>query len=178
MCDSGRLFSAGGAGSAPLSPGARAGRLASLILCVVCSMSAMSCRKHPAQPTVTIAGHAWRVELALTGAQRERGLSGRYFLDDSAGMLFIFGRPEVRTFHMLGCYVPLDIAFIGPDMRVVGVDTMEVEADRTAPLYKYSSRMPIQYVLEVNAGQLARYGVTVGEIVTFSPDIPHPTKAE
>ena len=168
MCDSERLF----------SPGARAGRLAGLILCFICSMSAMNCRKQTGRLTVTIAGHTWRVEPALTGAQRERGLSGLYILDDDAGMLFIFARPEVRTFHMLDCYIPLDIVFIGPDMRIVGIDTMEVEADPAAPMYKYSSRAAVQYVLEVHAGQLARYDVTVGEIVTFSPEIPHHAKAE
>lgn len=162
MCDSERLF----------SPGPRAGRLAGIILCLFCSMVAMSCRKQSVPPTVTIAGHTWRVELALTGAQRERGLSGRYNLDDDAGMLFIFAKAEVRTFHMINCYIPLDIAFIGQDMRVVRVDTMKVEADPTAPLYKYSSRTPVQYVLEVNAGQLARFDVNIGEIVTFSPNIP------
>ena len=151
-------------------------KLACLLVCLAFSAVSTSCRKQSSPPTVTLAGHTWTVELALTDVQRERGLSGRYNLDESSGMLFVFSRPKVRTFHMLECYIPMDIAFIGRDNRVVRVETMEVEADPASPLYKYSSPVPVQYVLEVNAGQLARFGVTVGEIMTFSPEIPLPTK--
>ncbi|KKK82793.1 hypothetical protein LCGC14_2799850 [marine sediment metagenome] len=63
-------------------------------------------------PTVTIRGHAWRVEVAATPERRYRGLAGRRRLADDAGMLFVFAEPERLEFCMRGCLIDLDIAFI------------------------------------------------------------------
>jgi uncharacterized membrane protein (UPF0127 family) len=131
----------------------------------------------PAAHTVEINGRTWRVELATTPEQRYRGLSGRKRLADDAGMLFIFPLPEVQDFCMRECLIPLDIAFIGADLRVVKTHTMAVEPDRLGTV-SYPSGLPAQYALEVPAGSLARAGVRVGQKVTFSPGIPSPVKAQ
>jgi uncharacterized membrane protein (UPF0127 family) len=92
-------------------------------------------------------------------------------------MLFIYPRPEVLEFCMRGCVVPLDIAFINSDLRVVRMHTMAVEPDRAGRV-SYSSQHPVQYALEVAGGSLGRLGVRVGDRVTFSAEIPSPAKAE
>ncbi len=127
------------------------------------------------QPQVTINGTTWKVELATTDYARQKGLSGRKSLVDGTGMLFIYPREKVMTFWMKDCLIPLDIAFIDKDMRVINIETMAVEPDgRTL----YSSSKPAQFALEVPAGALEKAGVQPGDKVNFSGDIPDPAKAD
>ena len=134
-------------------------------------------RKVPERPRVTINGRSWRVELAVTPGARYKGLSDRPKVPAETGMLFIYPAPQVLDFCMRDCLAPLDIAFIGADMRVVGTHTMPVEPygfdEKT-----YSSDTPVQYALEVAAGELAAAGVKPGDKVVFSADVPPAAKAE
>ncbi len=144
-------------------------------------MTAMTgCDRPAATPppaTVTIAGRTWTVELATTADARYEGLSNREQLPPGRGMLFIYPDANVREFCMRQCLIPLDIAFIGPDRRVVRMHTMEVEPYGFAEKV-YSSGVPMQYALEVPAGELAAAGVRVGDEVTFSPGVAAPAKAD
>jgi uncharacterized membrane protein (UPF0127 family) len=133
-------------------------------------------RTEPGPPTVTIRGTVWQVELATTVDQRYRGLSERSDMPDGRGMLFIYPAPAIRGFCMRQCLIDLDIAFIGPDRRVVQTYTMTVEPDGIGSV-AYSSQAPAQWVLETAAGALARAGVAVGDLVSFSSGVPEAAKA-
>jgi len=157
---------------------------ATLLSVTVAIMLSWGCGKprRPASPTqyaggVTIRGRTWQVELADTAELRYRGLSDRRELPEGAGMLFVYPAPQPMTFCMRKCLIPLDIAFIGSDLRVVNMCTMEVEPygldTRT-----YHSSAPAQFALEVPRGALAAAGVQVGDRVEFSSDIPPAAKAE
>jgi hypothetical protein len=117
-----------------------------------------------AGPQVRIAQGRWQVELAVTNGQRYQGLSGRTSIPDATGMLFVYPAARVRTYCMRGCPVPIDIAFIGADRRVVRTYTMAVEPDLAGQV-AYSSGNPARYVLEVAGGALARAGVRPGDAV-------------
>jgi len=86
-------------------------------------------------------------------------------------MLFIHERPQVLDYCMRGCVIPLDIAFIGSDLRIVATHSMSVEDGLTGRI-RYSSRVPAKYALEVRAGALKLAGVKIGQKVTFFGDIP------
>jgi hypothetical protein len=148
---------------------------------VAAMMLAAGCEKSPSttQPsaTVTIRGRSWQVELATTSDQRYQGLSDRKDLPAGRGMLFIYPQPQILDFCMRLCLIPLDIAFIGPDMRVVRICQMEVEP-YGFDTRRYSSEAPAQYALEVPKGALSAAGVKVGDKVEFSSDIPAAAKAE
>ena len=111
-----------------------------------------------------------KIELAQTGAQRERGLMYRPELAPDAGMLFIFTTPEHASFWMHNTQVPLDMVFAGSDLRVIGIipDT-EPYSDARLEVNGES-----QYVLEVNAGFCKAHGVSVGDRLEFSGFAPHP----
>ncbi len=61
------------------------------------------------------------VELAVTEAERERGLMARDALADDAGMLFLFPAPSRVGFWMKGTLIPLDIAYLDADGRVLDI---------------------------------------------------------
>ena len=157
-----------------------------LAMCAALAMPLGGCRRQPAGPAaattssgaqVAIAGRGvWTVELAVTAERRSKGLAGRDSLAAGHGMLFVFSGPVVRDFWMEGCHIPLDIAFISPDMRVVKTYRMAVEADRKGHVL-YSSQAPAQYALEMPAGELDRAGVRAGDSVSLT-GIPEAVKAQ
>ena len=107
------------------------------------------------------------VELAENEAQRVQGLMFRESLDENAGMLFVFEEDE-RTggFWMKNTLIPLSIAFIDKDSRIVSILDMEpCEAD---PCPLYDPGIPYAAALEVNQGAFAEWGVAKGDRITVT----------
>jgi len=120
--------------------------------------------------TVTIGEHTWKVALALTEDEKYEGLSGRSNLAPDEGMLFVYQEPDIRRFCMRDCEHPLDIIFIGFDMRVINTCEMTVEPDRAGDVL-YASSKPSMWALEVAGGTVKKLGISPGDKVTFY-DVP------
>lgn len=111
------------------------------------------------------AGMAWVIfaadtvvaEVASDPEARYRGLRFRRSLADGSGMVFLFDTPGPQQFTMSDTYIPLDIAFIGSDMAVGEILSME-------PLVEgpYTSGVHALFALEVPQGWFAAHGVDVG----------------
>jgi len=111
----------------------------------------------------------FRVELARTPEERERGLMYRDKLAADAGMLFIFERPAPQTFWMKNTLIPLDMIFIGADRTIVGI----VENAEPLTLTPRGVPEPSQFVLEIGGGLSARLGIRAGQHVLFRGfDVP------
>jgi uncharacterized membrane protein (UPF0127 family) len=102
---------------------------------------------------------SFRVELARTPGEHERGLMYRQRLAADAGMLFVFDRPSLQTFWMKNTLLPLDMIFIGGDRRIVGV----VSNAEPLTLTARGVEEPSQYVLEIGGGLAARLGIQAGQ---------------
>jgi uncharacterized membrane protein (UPF0127 family) len=105
----------------------------------------------------------FRVELARTEPEREKGLMYRDHLAPDAGMLFLFERSSVQTFWMKNTLIPLDMIFIATDHSIAGV----VANAQPLTLTARSVNEPSQYVLEIGGGLAARLGIRAGEHVEF-----------
>ncbi len=140
-------------------------------LCAICLTLPAGCNKPGNGAGVKIGSTRWTVELATNSFSRARGLSGRTTLPDGYGMLFVFTDSQVRTFWMRGCLIPLDVAFIDADLRIVQIHTMPAEPGQAGDVH-YSSVTPARYALEVPAGGLTRAGVKVGDKVSLIGNIP------
>ncbi|MDR2608952.1 MAG: DUF192 domain-containing protein [Treponema sp.] len=103
------------------------------------------------------------VEKAETDAERSRGLMYRRSLDDGKGMLFIFEEDEILSFWMKNTFIPLSIAFIASDGRIVEIHDMEAE-----DLSTIRSGYPCRYALEVPRGWFGRAGIAPGDVVLFN----------
>jgi len=97
-------------------------------------------------------------ELARTAAQREQGLMHRKNLKDGYGMLFIFDRDQILSFWMKNTLIPLSIAFIAYDGRIMEIHDMQ--PGNLNPVY--SSRS-VRYALEVPQGWFDRAGIIAGD---------------
>ena len=102
------------------------------------------------------------VEVADTRTEQARGLMERTELAENAGMLFVFDREEPRSFWLRNTLIPLSIAYIDAEGRIVDIQDME-PLDDVPP--GYVSAEPAQYALEVNKGFFAERGIQVGDTV-------------
>ena len=103
------------------------------------------------------------IEIAETYLERQQGLMYRTSLPDSIGMLFIFERPELRSFWMKDTYISLDILYVNENMEIVTIQRYtKPNSEESIQSYKYA-----QYVVEVIAGFCDKYGVKEGDIIQF-----------
>lgn len=106
-----------------------------------------------------------RVEVADTPERRARGLMGRRYLDEEAGMLFVFPEPTHGAFWMKDTLIPLSIAFLGEEGEITAILDMEPCAAEPCPRYRPPS--PYVAALEVRRGWFRRHGVAVGDRVEY-----------
>jgi len=104
------------------------------------------------------------VEVADTDQSRARGLMFRENVADGTGMLFVFDHDQVLTFWMKDTPVPLSIAYISSDGKII--DILDMEARSLKPVV--SSRS-VRYALEVPQGYFARVGIREGDSVIGLP---------
>jgi len=111
---------------------------------------------------LTIEGKAGKVivkaEIAVTDAQREQGLMYRKKLNDGEGMLFIFQSDQILSFWMKNTLVPLSIAYISYDGRILEIYDMQ-----PGNLDPVKSSRSVRYALEVPQGWFSRAGLGVGD---------------
>jgi uncharacterized protein len=133
------------------------------------SLCAFYCVANAAEPTVELKGHRFNIELALDAATQQRGLMFRDEMPTDHGMLFIFDRPNLQTFWMKNCRMPLDILYFDANYKLINVQQRVPpcrDADGTCPVYP--STGPAQYVLELNAGTAEKIGVKAGDALTVT----------
>src|SRR5260370_38053148 len=120
-------------------------------------------------PTIelTVAGHRLVAEVAATTDTRTTGLMNRFSLQPDHGMLFVFAEPQPLAFWMHNTYVPLSIAFIGADGRILNIEDMAPRTDDTHP-----SRGLALYALEMKKGWFADRGVNSGDRLQCLEKVP------
>lgn len=121
---------------------------------------------------ITVGNTKVTVEIAKTGEERQKGLSGRTTLDANSGMLFVFAQKKAfPSFWMKDMLFPLDIIWIA-DGKITKIDKNvpipSPAANQLSTLALYNPDKPIDYVLEVNAGFSDKNKLQVGDSVDLS----------
>ncbi|MHB8839019.1 MAG: DUF192 domain-containing protein [Gemmatimonadaceae bacterium] len=120
----------------------------------------------PTQPnTVTFGGAQLTVAIASTNAARTRGLMGVTTMAADSGMLFVFADDRQRGFWMKDTPIPLSIAFLDANRKVIFLADM---APNDTTVVGWFNAGPMRYAIEVNQGWFASHGVTLGSIATLS----------
>jgi uncharacterized membrane protein (UPF0127 family) len=97
----------------------------------------------------------FEVELAVTPRQHAYGLMHVSTLPRTAGMLFVFGGDQRRSFWMKNTLIPLDILFFDGEGRFVSA----VENAVPHSVVSRISDGPARYVLEINGGLMSQMGI-------------------
>ena len=124
------------------------------------------------QPTVTISGHVFEVDVATDPDDIETGLSGRKDLADDQAMLFIFPRKQELAFWMHGMNFNIDLLWID------GNKVLDYEKNMPAPnkntairdLPRFFPSQPVDKVLEMKAGLIDSLGIKIGDTVDINID--------
>lgn len=138
-----------------------------LVLCISPGLAWPQSTQLP-QAEIHIDTHAIQVEVANTPATRQRGLMGRTSLLDGHGMLFVFDVTDTYCFWMKDTPLPLSIAFITAQGRIVNI----------ADMHPYSEAVhcpgeAVRYALEVPQGWFTRMKIKLGDLVVPLPPSAH-----
>ncbi len=103
------------------------------------------------------------IEIADSDYERETGLMYRNTMKMNQGMLFIFDDVSMRYFYMKNTQIPLDLIYLDDKLRIASFQK------NAQPMNENSlpSKVPVQYVLEVNAGLADKWSLAVGDLVTY-----------
>jgi len=105
--------------------------------------------------------HVFKVEIADTDAERQKGLMFRKELPEGQGMLFDFKEDLNISMWMRNTFIPLDMLFINADGRIRRI------AENTTPLSERTipAGGPVRGVLEVIGGTAKKLGIQPGDRV-------------
>ncbi len=88
----------------------------------------------------------------------------RTFLPEEQGMLFVFDKPQILSFWMKNTRLPLSIAYIDINCRIISIQNMAPMNDTIL----YDSPSPALYALETNQGWFERKGIRTGDVVDLN----------
>lgn len=103
------------------------------------------------------------IEIAESDYETQTGLMYRKSMQDDQGMLFIFQEERMHSFYMKHTEIPLDIIFIKADLSIASFQENAEPFNENG----LSSKVPIQYVLEVNAGLAEKWQLEIGDSIEF-----------
>jgi uncharacterized protein len=115
-----------------------------------------------------------RLEVAADPAARARGLMGRAEVPEGTGMVVLYPQDVAEAYWMKDTLVPLSIAFVAADGRVVSM--AEMTPCTADPCPSYPPAGPYRYAVELRAGAFAAAGVAEGDrVVPTDPEaLPEP----
>jgi uncharacterized protein len=125
-------------------------------------LAASACARPMDRIALEMGGAEFRVEVARTDHERERGLMRRKGIGDREGMLFVFDSDQRLSFWMKDTTIPLSIAFLSSTGRVEEIVDMEPLSLRII-----RSRFSCRYALEVSDGTYTALGIKEGDVVHF-----------
>ena len=99
----------------------------------------------PTTPLVTINKLEIPVEVMRTEAEVQKGLSGRPYLDQDKGMLFIFAKSDIYRFWMPDMHFPIDIIWINNNQVVDISKNVPIDFNLANPKFYSPSKKPVMF---------------------------------
>lgn len=120
----------------------------------------------------TVGSAEFRVEMAQTPQERERGLMFRQTLPAGQGMLFV-QPPGRAAFWMKNTLIPLDLLYFDTQGQLVQIEA-GIPPCVTVNCTVYPSKSTsVRYILEINAGEAARRSIELGaQLRLDKPPLP------
>lgn len=136
-----------------------------ILLLLSCSCSQNKNPEPDASTTipVTIRGYNLDVEVADTLEKIQRGMMYRKHLPTNRGMLFIYPVEQELSFWMKNTFLPLSIAFLDKNGRILNI----LEMKPLDESIRYRSKGKAKYALEVNRGWFKERYIVPGNRVYF-----------
>ena len=117
-------------------------------------------------PTVELKTGIYRIqaEIADTPERRQTGLMNRTRMPMNSGMLFMFEEKAGHCFWMFSTKLPLSIAFIADDGKIVNIEEMQAETTNS-----HCPKAPVRYTLEMNQRWFSDRVIGPGSVISGLP---------
>lgn len=117
-------------------------------------------------PIIELKTSIYRIqaEVANTPPSRQVGLMNRTSMPTDSGMLFIFEQKATHCFWMSNTKIPLAIAFLADDGKIVNIEEMQAET-----LNNHCPKAPIRYALEMNRQWFSQRAIGPGSVIQGLP---------
>ena len=116
--------------------------------------------------TLKINNAKLKIKLATTPKEMVKGLKNVTSMPQDEGMLFCYPREEILSFWMKSTPIPLSIAFIDKNKRIIQIEDME-PYDETS----IKSSKPAKWALEVNRGWFDDNNIKIGDSIIYGRSI-------
>ncbi len=110
--------------------------------------------------------HVIKADLADRADTRSKGLMFRRSMEQHQGMLFVFDRKEPHCFWMRNTPLPLTIAFLDDEGKIVNLADMKAQ-DET----NHCAAQPVRYALEMNQGWFGKRHLKAGSRIAGLPKV-------
>lgn len=104
--------------------------------------------------------HRIEAEVAANNPDRMQGLMHRRSMPSQHGMLFVFTQDAQHCMWMKNTYLPLSVAFLAPDGRILNIEDMKPHSEEN-----HCAAQPARFALEMNAGWFAQRGLKRGDLI-------------
>lgn len=111
-----------------------------------------------------IGGHTLTAEVASTPEQQQTGLMNRRSLPANRGMVFVFTQSQPVCMWMKNTFIPLSVAFITSDGRIVNIADMQPQTEDV-----HCGQTDVRYALETPLHWFAQRGIRSGARVQGLP---------
>lgn len=100
------------------------------------------------------------VEFAKSPLKQMLGLMFRKCISPDYSMIFVLKKKSHVAIHMLFVFFPIDVIFLDDEKNVKGFF-------RLKPWSGFKAMNDIMYVIEMNAGTIERFNITIGGQMDF-----------
>lgn len=110
-------------------------------------------------PRMVLTAGVYRIDAEVVADQESRmqGLMHRRSMAPQQGMLFVFTQATVQCMWMRNTLIPLSVAFLDDQGRILNIEDMAPQTDDT-----HCAVAPARYALEMNKGWFAQKGIKPG----------------
>ncbi|RJF99142.1 DUF192 domain-containing protein [Noviherbaspirillum saxi] len=132
-----------------------------------CMLSVATAAQQTARfPTISLTAgiHVIKAEVAAKDAERQQGLMYREKMGVNEGMVFLFEAPAGVCMWMKNTYIPLSVAFIDDDGKIINIEDMQPQTTES-----HCAKKPIRYALEMNQGWFKQKNIKPGMVIGGLP---------
>lgn len=104
------------------------------------------------------------IEIADTEEDIGYGLMYRKEMAERCAMLFLMEEEKEQSFWMKNTFIPLDFVFVNKKNEIVDIAENNKALDETP----VESKIPAQFILELNAGFVEKYGLKIGDKIAYT----------
>jgi uncharacterized membrane protein (UPF0127 family) len=140
------------------------------LLCVAAGFSLACTFAFAQQPqklpvtSLTAGIHVIKAEVAATEANRQQGLMFREKMGQNEGMVFLFEQPAPICMWMKNTLIPLSVAFIDADGKIINIEDMQPHSTDS-----HCAKKPARYALEMNQGWFKQKNIKPGTAIENLP---------